>query len=63
MATVEQPITRTVLKEELEHYATKADLSREIGSAVRWIVMLHLGSIVALAAIASAIVAAVKLIG
>ena len=28
MATVEQPITRSELREELRHYASKADLSQ-----------------------------------
>ena len=28
MATVEQPITRSELREELRHYASKADLAQ-----------------------------------
>ena len=28
MATVDQPVTRSELRKELEHYATKADLAQ-----------------------------------
>ena len=54
MATVEQPITRSGLREELRHYASKADLSQlEVRLAqmetrlTRWMVGMMLGSIVA----------------
>ncbi len=54
MATVEQPITRSELREELRHYASKADLSQlEVRLAqmetrlTRWMVGMMLGSIVA----------------
>ena len=54
MATVELPITRSELREELRHYASKADLSQlEVRLAqmetrlTRWMVGMMLGSIVA----------------
>ena len=54
MATVEQPITRSELREELRHYASKSDLSQlEVRLAqmetrlTRWMVGMMLGSIVA----------------
>ena len=54
MATVEQPITRSELREELRHYASKADLSQlEVRLAqmetrlTRWMVGMMLGAIVA----------------
>ena len=54
MATVEQPITRSELREELRHYASKVDLSQlEVRLAqmetrlTRWMVGMMLGSIVA----------------
>ena len=38
MATSEHPITRSELREELQHYATKADLAEVRGElkALRW---------------------------
>ena len=60
MATVEQPITRlelreelrhyatrSELREELRHYATKADLAQMETRLTRWMVGMMLGSIVA----------------
>ena len=42
MATAEQPITRSELREELQHYATKADLAELRGEmkAIRWTMSL-----------------------
>ena len=36
MATVEQPITRSELREELRHYASKADLAQMETRLTRW---------------------------
>ena len=54
MARQEEPITRSELREELRHYATKEDLSKlEVRLAqmetrlTRWMVGMMLGSIVA----------------
>ncbi len=62
----ERPITRTELREELRHYATKADLAEletrmvdRMASMesrlVRWIIGMMFGSILAAAAIASVV--------
>ena len=42
MTTSEHPITRTELREELRHYATKADLAAISGElkALRWTISL-----------------------
>lgn len=42
MTTSEHPITRTELREELQHYATKADLAEISGElkALRWTMSL-----------------------
>ncbi len=54
MAKDEQPITRSELREELRHYATKADLTQlDVRLAqmetrlTRWMIGMMLGSIVA----------------
>ena len=47
MATAEQPITRTELREELRHYATKADLAHLETRMVRWMVGVMLGGLTA----------------
>ena len=54
MATNEQPITRSELREELRHYATKADLTQlDVRLAqmetrlTRWMVGMMIGAIVA----------------
>ena len=47
MATVEQPITRSELREELRHYASKADLAQMETRLTRWMVGMMLGAIVA----------------
>ena len=62
----ERPITRTELREELRHYATKADLAvletRMIermaameSRLIRWMIGMMFGSILAAAAIASVV--------
>ena len=74
MTTMEHPITRSELREELQHYATKADLAdlkaeltRDIGELetrlVKWIVGVQIGGLAALAAIATAIIAVMKFLG
>ena len=42
MTTPEHPITKTELREELRHYATKADLAEISGElkALRWTIIL-----------------------
>lgn len=64
MATLEQRVSR--LEGAYEHLATKADLKEEIGNLkadlIKWIVGVQLGSLVALAAIVSAVVAVIKLL-
>ena len=42
MASPESPITKTELREELRHYATKADLAEISGElkALRWTISL-----------------------
>lgn len=47
MARDEQPITRSELREELRHYATKADLAQMETRLTRWMVGMMLGAIVA----------------
>ena len=47
MAAVEQPITRSELREELRHYASKADLAQMETRLTRWMVGMMLGAIVA----------------
>ena len=47
MTTVEQPITRSELREELRHYASKADLAQMETRLTRWMVGMMLGAIVA----------------
>ncbi len=37
MATMEEPITRTALREELRFYATKEDLANLESRLIRWI--------------------------
>ena len=59
MATTEQPITRSELREELQHYATKSDLRAEIAELetqlTRWMIGVLIGSTVAALAIATLI--------
>ena len=56
----ERPITRSELREELRHYATKADLAQlEVrmvnmeARLIRWMVAMMFGGMAAAAAIAS----------
>ncbi len=52
MSTVEQPVTRSELREELRHYATKADLANLETRLIKWMVGLMVSSIVAASAVA-----------
>ncbi len=52
MSTVEQPVTRTELREELRHYATKADLANLETRLIKWMVGLMVSSVVAASAVA-----------
>ena len=52
MSTVEQPVTRSELREELRHYATKADLANLETRLIKWMVGLMVSSIVAASAAA-----------
>ena len=51
MATAEQPITRSELREELRHYATKEDLANLKFDLTWRIVVLQLLGVAAVAAI------------
>lgn len=44
MATSQQPITRSELREELQHYATKADMARMETRLVKWMVGIMFGA-------------------
>ena len=63
MTTVEQPITRTDLREELDRlrdeiartYATKADLAQLETRLTKWMIGLMTSSIVSASAIAVAV--------
>ena len=61
MATAEQPITRTELREELRHYASKADLSDLKADLTVRMIAIQFGGYVVVAAIVSAVVAILKL--
>ena len=56
MAQVEQPITRSELREELErylsHYATKEDLAKLETRLTRWMVGVLIGSTIAASSVA-----------
>ena len=52
MATAEHPITRSELREELQHYATKADLAKLETSLVKWIIGMMVASIAVASSIA-----------
>ena len=62
MTTVEQPITRTELREELRHYATKKDLAEMETKLVKWMVGVQIGGIAALAAVTTAILTIAKIL-
>ena len=55
MVTAEQPITRSELREELRHYATKEDLAEFETRMVKWMVGMMMGGMAIAAAIASVI--------
>ena len=59
MASMEQPITRSELREEmaimLQHYATKEDLAALETRLVKWMVGMMMGGMAIAAAIASVI--------
>ena len=44
MATSQQPITRSELREELQHYATKADMAQMETRLVKWMVGIMFGA-------------------
>ena len=52
MSTVGQPVTRSELREELRHYATKADLANLETRLIKWMVGLMVSSVVAASAVA-----------
>ena len=62
MTTVEQPITRSELREELRHYATKKDLAEMETKLVKWMVGVQTGGIAALAAVTTAILTIAKIL-
>ena len=55
IASMEQPITRSELREELRHYATKEDLAAMETRMVKWMVGMMMGGMAISAAIASVI--------
>ena len=62
MASGEQPITRSELREELRHYATKKDLAEMETKLVKWMVGVQIGGIAALAAVTTAILTIAKIL-
>ncbi len=52
MATAEHPITRSELREELQHYATKADLAELETRLVKWMIGMMVGSVAVASSIA-----------
>ena len=55
MTTAEHPITRSELREELKHYATKEDLAKLETRLIKWMVAQLLAAIIAASGIAVAI--------
>ena len=55
MTTAEQPITRSELREELRHYATKADLAQLETRLIKWMVATVLGGMGVAATVAATI--------
>ena len=55
MTSAEQPITRSELREELRHYATKEDLAAMETRMVKWMVGMMMGGMAVSAAIASVV--------
>ena len=52
MTTIESPITRSELREDLRHYATKSDLSELETRLIKWMVGQMIAAIVAASSIA-----------
>ena len=52
MTTAEHPVTRNELREELRHYATKADLANLETRLIKWMVGLMVSAVVAASAVA-----------
>ena len=52
MATAEPPVTRSELREELRHYATKVDLAELETRLTRWMIGQMIAAIVAASSIA-----------
>ena len=52
MATAAQPVTRSGLREELRHYATKSDLAELETRLIKWMVVQIIAAIVAASSIA-----------
>ena len=50
--TAEHPLTRTELREELYHFATKADLANLETRLIKWMVGLMISAVVAASAVA-----------
>ena len=55
MVTTGQPITRSELREELMHYATKGDLAQMETRLIKWMIGMMLGAAAVAAAIGSII--------
>ena len=55
MTMVEHPITRSELREELKHYATKEDFAKLETRLIKWMVTQLLAAIIAASGIAVAI--------
>ena len=51
-ATAEHPITRSELRKELEHYATKEDLAKLETRLIKWMVGQMMAAIVAASSVA-----------
>ncbi len=51
MTSAEHPITRSELREELKHYATKADLADLKAELIKWMAGWTLGGMVAIASL------------
>ena len=52
MTTAEHPVTRTELREELRHFATKADLAKLETRLIKWMIGLMVSAVVAASAVA-----------
>lgn len=52
MTTADHPVTRAELREELRHYATKADLANLETRLIKWMVGLMVSAVVAASAVA-----------